>query len=396
MVSWLGYLLALALIDQVFYPRPIFPLTFYLVNGVNLLAAWGLILGARERPRWTRVIVPAVIGMLSVVPLVMAYWVLRAVPAHPANDPEARLVRLMPLLLVALILTAWRYRGWHVIGFSLGIAALTLGLQVLLHPARDARLLPPLTLLTIQTVSFLTVGSFINTLMGRLKRQQASLAQANTQLTHYASTLEELTISRERNRMARELHDTLAHTLSGLSVQLETVRAYWEVEPATARRLLEQALASTRDGLQETRRALKALRARPLDDLGLRLAVRRLAESAAERANLHLAFRWPSVAPPLTTPVEQCIYRVAQEAIANVVHHAGARTLRVRLAYDGAQVALTVADDGLGFDPRQAARAGHYGLVGMRERAALVGGELAIESGPGEGTSVRLLIHLRS
>jgi signal transduction histidine kinase len=179
-------------------------------------------------------------------------------------------------------------------------------------------------------------------------------------------------------------------------VQLEAVKAYWDVDSTMAQRLLEQSLAATRDGLQETRRALKALRASPLDDLGLRLALRQLAESAAARANLRLELNLPSAGPTLPKPVEQCIYRVAQEAIANVAHHADARTLRVGLAHEGAQVALTVADDGLGFDPQRAGQAGHYGLAGMRERAALVGGALIIESQRGEGTSVRLRINLRS
>lgn len=391
-VLWLGYLLALALIDHVFYPRPVFPPRYYVINGLDVLAVLGLILGSKNRPRLRRAVLPLIIGMMSVIPLVAAHWTLRPLPPTPANDPEARLLRLMPLLLMALIFTAWQYNWGRVVLFSLGTAGLSLGLQLLYYRPGGAPLWPPITVLIIQTVSFLTVGYFINTLMGRLKQQRESLAQANAQLTHYASTLEELTISRERNRMARELHDTLAHTLSGLSVQLEAVKAYWDVDPATAQRLLDQSLASTRDGLQETRRALKALRASPLDDLGLLLAVRQLAESAAERANLHLELMLPSAAPTLSIPVEQCVYRVAQEAIANVAHHANARTLRVQLAYEGAQVALTVADDGLGFDPQRAEQAGHYGLAGMRERAALVGGALIIESQPETGTRVQLRI----
>src|SRR5439155_20678930 len=129
---------------------------------------------------------------------------------------------------------------------------------------------------------------------------------------HHAGTLESLAVSRERNRMARELHDTLAHTLSGLSVQLETVEAYWDVEPRTAHAMLDRALEATRDGLQETRRALKALRASPLDDLGLGLALRRMAESAVARANIELDLEIPEQVPPLAPDVEHCIYRVAQ------------------------------------------------------------------------------------
>ena len=118
--------------------------------------------------------------------------------------------------------------------------------------------------------------------------QRRSLEEANAQLRYHASTQIELTISHERNRMARELHDTLAHTLSGLIVQLQTVKAYWEIEPATSQKMLDDALAATRDGLRETRGALKSLRATPLEDLGLSLAIRQLAEEVAARANLDL------------------------------------------------------------------------------------------------------------
>ncbi len=393
---WLGYLGALAIIDHIFYPRPVFPPMYYLLNGLNILGAWGLLLWTHKRPRWARIIVPFIISMMSVVPLVTAYWTLYPMPVHPANDPEARLLRLMPLLLMALILIAWQYRWGHVIGYSLGVAGLSLSLQQVFHQPGDRRLLPPLTVLLIQTISFLIVGYFINALMKRLQQQRTSLIEANAQLTHYASTLEHLTISRERNRMARELHDTLAHTLSGLSVQLEALKAYWDVDPKTAQGLLEQSLKATRAGLQETRRALKSLRASPLDDLGLLLAVRQLAESAAARANLRLELNLPSTLPALPTPVEQCLYRVAQEAIANAVHHANAHKLTVQMTYNAPHIALTIHDDGLGFDPQQAGQTGHYGLAGMRERAALVGGKLVIESQRNVGTYVRLSIETQS
>lgn len=147
-------------------------------------------------------------------------------------------------------------------------------------------------------LGFLVVGYFISTLMRMFQQQQAALAQANAQLINYAATQEDLTISRERNRMARELHDTLAHTLSALSVQLETINAYWEVDPAAAQRMLTTALSVTRAGLQETRRALKSLRASPLDDLGLIQALRQIATETATRANLRLNLQIPERLPP--------------------------------------------------------------------------------------------------
>jgi signal transduction histidine kinase len=387
---WLGYLLALALIDHLFYPHPVFPPLYYLINGFDASVVLGLVMWPRGRTWLGRAFLPLVIGLMSVMSIVTGNLV--PLPPSPANSPEAIMLRLMPVLFMALVLTAWQYRWRYVILFIGGIALFTMGLHLLFFRPGGSSLLPPVTVLVIQTVSFLVVGYFISVLMSRLKMQQDSLAQANAQLTHYTSTLEDLTISRERNRMARELHDTLAHTLSALSVQLETVKAYWDVDPAAAQQTLNKSLAATRSGLQETRRALKSLRASPLDDLGLALALRKMAEETAARANLKLDLSLPEQLPALSSAVEQCVYRVAQEAMANAAHHANAQTLIVQVLANGPRVSLLVRDDGLGFNVEQGETSRHFGLPGMRERAQLVGGQLAIDSQPGQGTAIQLTI----
>ena len=389
---WLGYLFVLAVIDHTLYPHPVFPPHYYVINGLDALAVLGLARWRRGQQRLGGAFLPLVIALMSLVPAITGNIAVLGVPPGPSNRPEVLMLRTLPILLVALILTAWQYPWIIVIAFSLGINLFALGLHLLFYRPGQASILPPLIVLLIQTVSFLVVGYFIHTLMTRMQHQRQALEQANTRLRDYAGTLEDLATSRERNRLARELHDTLAHTLSGLSVQLETAKAYWEVDPATAQRLLEQSLAATRAGLQETRRALKALRSSPLEDLGLRLAVRQLAESAAERANLHLDLELPTSLPALSDAQEQCIYRVTQEAVANVVHHANARTLTVHLAREDHGIRLTVRDDGQGFDPHNLETTGHYGLKGMHERAALSGGALSVESRPGAGTEVQLRI----
>lgn len=388
---WLGYLLALALIDRLFYPHPVFAPVYYLLNGGYALVVLGLALWPRARNRLGSAFLPLVIGLMSAAPIITSHLVVLPLPPSQAHSLESITLRLMPVLLMALVLTAWQYRWRSVIVFSIGVAVFTLGLHLLFFRPGGPSLLPPITVLLIQTISFLTAGYFINSLMRRLKVQQTSLAQANAQLSDYAAALEELTISRERNRMARELHDTLAHTLSALSVQLETVKAYWQVNPTAAQHLLNQSLIATRSGLQETRRALKSLRASPLDDLGLPLALRQLATETAQRANLQLHLTLPDHLPPLPLAVEQCLYRVAQEAMANVAHHANARTLTVQLVCNG-EIALHVRDDGRGFDPQRVESTSHYGLAGMHERAALVGARLSIVSRPQQGAEVRLVI----
>jgi signal transduction histidine kinase len=386
---WLGYLVVLWAIDQFFYPQPIFPPVYYVVSGLDALAV--LLLWRVARVPLGEVLLPLAIVLLSVVPMVLAQLVSMGQPPSRANGPESILIRTMPQLMIALVLTAWQY-GWrYVIVFSVGIALFSAGLHLISYRPGGASLLPPLTILLIQTISFLVAGYFVSALIRRLQREQASLARANAQLADYAATLEELTTSRERNRMARELHDTLAHTLSALSVQLETVKAYWEVDPTAAQQMLDRSLSATRTGLQETRRALKSLRASPLDDLGLALALRQMVTETAARANLQLHLFVPEHLPKLSLATEQCIYRVAQEATANVAHHANAHTLTVQLTCEGV-IALRISDDGRGFDAQQAQTTGHYGLAGMRERAQLVGGELTVTSRPGQGAALQLVI----
>ncbi|MBN2391224.1 MAG: hypothetical protein JXR84_10890 [Anaerolineae bacterium] len=325
-----GYLVALATIDHVLYTRPIFAPVYYQINGLALLVVLGLILASRNTARLRATLLPLVIILLSIPPIVMAHLVTHRMPPIQASGPEAVMLRTMPLLLMALVLTAWQY-GWrYVLLFSGCIAVFTLGMQLYFYRPGGASLLPPLTILLIQTISFLITGYFISMLLKRLQQEQIALAKANSQLTHYASTLEELTISRERNRMARELHDTLAHTLSALSVQLETVKTYWDVDSKAAQQMLDKSLGATRSGLQETRRALKSLRASPLEDMGLSLALRQMATETAERANLQLNLSMPTHFPSLPQTIEQCLYRITQEATANVAHHANARTLTVQ------------------------------------------------------------------
>jgi two-component system NarL family sensor kinase len=190
--------------------------------------------------------------------------------------------------------------------------------------------------------------------------------------------------------MARELHDTLAHSLSAVAVQLEAVDSALTTAPDEARTILGKALAQTRSGLTETRRAMQELRASPLDDLGLALAIQNLALITAQRAGVVATVELPERAPNLSPAVEQGVYRIAQEALTNAARHAGATQLKVTLACNGA-VALTIADNGRGFDTETVA-GDHMGVQLMRERAAMLGGILEIASAPGAGTTVRLVI----
>jgi signal transduction histidine kinase len=407
---WLGYLVALLLIDQLLYQtiRPM--LVHTLINGCAAAVFLGLAYWDGLQ-RWLKnLYLPLMLVLIAGLPLVVNHLMQTGPRIGNLSNPEGMALRQLPVLFVALVITAWQYGSAGVIFFS-GCTALVELLMVVLvapllvfvagmPPAPPQRFSPVpfssvdvfIFLALVRTVSFAVVGVFISQLMGRLRLQQESLADANARLTHYASTLESLTVSRERNRMAHELHDTLAHSLTALSVQLETVKAYWSVDRRKSRQLLDQSLTATRSGLEETRRALKSLRATPLEELGLRLALCQLAESAAARGNLNLELALPELLPSLPPDVEQCLYRIAQEAIENAITHAHAKSLSLSLSQGERIIVLTVRDDGAGFDPVQAEKAGHFGLLGMRERAAMAGGEVNVESSRGKGTTVTLTI----
>ncbi len=336
---------------------------------------------------------PSFLVLYSLYIILEKYLTLRWLTPLPLQDMGAvlLLLKLWVNILLIILLVAWQYsRGWVL------LASLTLCLADGLLSLPFVRLgtsFYTLTLIfTFARLFFITaVGVGAHWLVNRQRQQSAALAEANLKLVEYAATTERLATSYERNRLARELHDTLAHSLSGVTVQLQAVQALWELNPDRARQNLDRALQATESGLTEARRALQALRASPLEDLGLALAVSDLAKSAAARANLHLDLTIQDRLEELALPVEQCIYRVAQESLSNVARHAEATWLRVSLGLEARTLVLTISDDGCGFDP-SAVNGAHYGLRGLRERAELIGATLQVTSACQAGTTVRLLV----
>jgi len=241
-------------------------------------------------------------------------------------------------------------------------------------------------------IASLFAGYLIVLIMRQQREQRRSLLEANLQLRHYAATLEQLATTQERNRMSRELHDTLAHTLSGLAIQLEAASSLWRSAPDRSYAMLEDALFATRTGLTESRKAIQALRASPLEDLGLLLALHNLAENAASRSGASLNVEFPSSVEKLAPDMEQCIFRVAQEALENIVQHAEAHHITVQLVREDARLILTISDDGRGFHPGQVDGQKSFGLKGLRERVAMFTGELQIHSQVGQGTTIRLVL----
>ncbi|MBI9049597.1 MAG: sensor histidine kinase [Anaerolineaceae bacterium] len=385
---WISYLVALLGIDMIIYARRFGPMVMA-YHVFNLLPALGF-LGlsyTEEIQKRTRFVTNAMILLITVVPILVNHMYDLKLPPAPLSNLEGLAIRQLPVLIIGLVLVAWYFKLPGMIFFALGVSLLEIVIVLLFKGLHDPRLPVFILIILIRMVCFLVVGVFINQLIQSLRRQQASLQAANEKLNHYASTLENLTITRERNRMSRELHDTAVHTLSGLAVQLETADAYMDVQPETAKQLITQSLQAVRNGLNETRRALKALRASPLEDLGLKLALQNLLHSAAERGKLKVYSTLPERIM-LSPDLEQAVFRIAQEAVENIVHHANAKQINFSLVMQDQALDLIIEDDGIGFLTKQNKPAGHYGLTGMQERAHLIGGSIEIDSQPGQGCEI--------
>ncbi len=193
----------------------------------------------------------------------------------------------------------------------------------------------------------------------------------------------------DRQRIARELHDSLNQYLAALNMKLALFgRAVADSAPLTSGVAELKALTGT--VAEEVSRLARELRPIALDDIGLEPAIQNLTEEWAERSGLQFDFHLAHKSRRLPSHVETVIYRVLQEAISNIVKHAGASKVGVILETAPDRVVMIIEDDGKGFDPEVANRASspRLGLLGIRERLALIDGSLEIETGPGAGTTL--------
>lgn len=299
------------------------------------------------------------------------------------------------LLMFPLIITAWHYEFKVVLLFFgvLGgidpiIYLITLGPEAIdLSAAFYSSL--------IRIVVFAGIGFVVTELMRNQRERQSALQSANSKLNEQAHFARELSAAQERNRIAHELHDVLAHTLSSLAVQLEAVKANLPDDIETSRTLLDKALDNTRSGLRETRRTVRDLRAQPLEDLGFREAVAALVEETRERSGLPISTELDTALGMLRHSDEHSVYRIIGEALENIIRHAHADSVTIRLEQLSHEyLELTISDDGIGFSPEKTDEQRHFGLQFMRERAKSIGARFSIES-DNSGTVIRVLLRSR-
>ncbi|HLH25417.1 MAG TPA: GAF domain-containing sensor histidine kinase [Chloroflexota bacterium] len=212
--------------------------------------------------------------------------------------------------------------------------------------------------------------------------ERARLAEASARLAR----------AEERTRIAREIHDTLAQGLTAIALHLESALRHLDDAPDRARERVERALATARESLEDARRSVLDLRTAPIASQPLPEALAALARGFTADTGVRVDVRTTgTVALPLHAEAE--LYRIAQEALTNVRRHARAHVVTLDLRAADRAVVLTVRDDGAGFNPR-AVPPGRHGLVGMRERARLLGGRLRLASQPGRGATLRVTLPL--
>jgi len=296
----------------------------------------------------------------------------------------------LPTLLIPLLIVSWRYSQKVIIWFCLGTSILDIAVLAVFVPIGRTNLIVAFSLILFRLVILGLVGLVVNHLITIQRLQAKALRDANTRLHDYAATRENLITSQERNRLARELHDTLAHTLAAATVQLEAVQVIWETQPERAKQLVQESAVTMRDGLQETRRALQALRAESLESIGFVASIHELAKSTQAGHGLDVTVNVTGSFAWLSNEQEHILYRITQEAIHNSTRHANAHHMTITLSANNNALSLSVVDDGVGFDGTNIDSYGHFGVQGMRERAEIIGANLSIGSEIGQGTTIHV------
>jgi NarL family two-component system sensor histidine kinase YdfH len=217
------------------------------------------------------------------------------------------------------------------------------------------------------------------------------LEAANQQLTEYAAQVEDLTIAAERQRMARELHDTLSQGLAGMILQLEAADANLSNKPEKSRQIIQQTMQSARQTLADARSAIDNLR--KSQPSGCEAALQRIVLEFTSKTNipceLHCEF-----SQDLPEPVMDAIIKITTEALLNISRHANATRISLHAGVKEHELQFKISDNGSGFNPSSVPESGHYGLIGMEERVKLVGGKIKITSQPDQGTTITLRVPL--
>jgi len=231
----------------------------------------------------------------------------------------------------------------------------------------------------------------INALLAeRQSREQLQIVHQELEITHeqlrsYALRIEDQATLQERNRIAREIHDGLGHTLAAQTIQINNALLFWQSNNDKALTFIKQAKQLGSEALVEIRRSVSVLRSNPLQGQSLESATEKLLKDFQHTTGIELSGK---ISLPLSLPTElnTTLYRIVQESLTNIYKHAEAKNVIVQLQQEGLMLDLSIEDNGQGFNPTQNTTG--FGLQGMRERAAALGGQFNLYSQPGKGCRI--------
>jgi len=260
------------------------------------------------------------------------------------------LLLLKPILPEKVIATVWEWRFSNVLLFGLTLVFALLLINALIAERQSRE---------------------------QLEIAHDKLAITHEQLRHYALRIEDQATLQERNRIAREIHDGLGHTLAAQTIQLNNALLFWKSEDEKALEFLKQAKQLGSEALLEIRKSVSVLRSNPLQGLSLESAIDKLLQDFQRMTAIEVSnsIRLPVL---LSQELNTTLYRIVQESLTNIHKHAEATMVTVGLQQHAGQIYLSIADNGKGFDPAQNTMG--FGLQGMRERVAAAGGQFAIYS----------------
>jgi signal transduction histidine kinase len=294
-------------------------------------------------------------------------------------------------LLMAAEATLVGYPLWRGLAHA-GVVALIMAFTPLIASAPEKWLngwLFPLVPGLLFAYTFAGIGEQMRREQEESARARTEAELANAQLREHAHQVESLAVLRERNRLARDVHDTIAHRFTGILMQVEAVSRLWEKDPATAAAALGAVRQQVRESLNEVRRSVHALRPLQLEQEQGTAGIAKLVAEFGATTGVDAQFAITGQPMELPAAHELCIYRAVQEGLTNAFRHGRARRVRVRLAFDAGQIMLTVEDDGAG---SEASLEGGLGIVGIRERAEVLGGRVEAASARTGGFVLRVTL----
>jgi signal transduction histidine kinase len=250
-----------------------------------------------------------------------------------------------------------------------------------------------LSLMVMFLVLLVFLLLFMNALLSERQRRE-ELRRANQKLRESAAQIEKLAMNQERTRIAREIHDSLGHALTGLNIQLEGALKLWDANPEQARTFVAQAKEMGSTALNEARQAVATLRQTPLAQQDLAGAIAPLTQRLQQVTGVV-----PNAVvncPPLPESLKLTVYRIVQEALTNICKYAQATQVSIVIqpSPDGSQLHITIQDNGVGFDPQDNTTG--FGLRGIQERAAAEGGQMQLTTAPGQGCTMQVWLPLPS